>query len=112
MPNELQNSYSQQSQNKGLLSILTGQAEFSKKMVVLDTICYVTFTIVCILLVIFVPSFIAICPDLVTILTTGFVSLRLGYSAKATVENYKKLSSTFSNQSAEKEEEEEEIDNG
>lgn len=107
MPNELQNSYNQQSPNKGLLSILTGQAEFSKKMAVLDTICYVVFAITCILLVIFVPSFVSICPDLVTIFTTGFVSLRLGYSAKATVENYKKLSSTFSEQDPVEDEEEE-----
>ena len=65
--------------------------EFSKKMAIFDTIYYIVFIIASITLAIAWPAFAAICPDLVTIFTTGLITLRLGYTAKAGVENYKKI---------------------
>ena len=60
-------------------------------MAIFDTIYYIIFIIASITLAIVWPSFAAICPDLVTIFTTGLITLRLGYTAKAGIENYKKI---------------------
>ena len=60
-------------------------------MAIFDTIYYIAFIVVSITLAVIWPAFAAICPDLVTIFTTGLVTLRLGYAAKAGVENYKKI---------------------
>lgn len=101
----------QQSENKrqGLLSIFLGQAEFSKKMAIFDTIYYIVFIVAVVTLAVIWPDFAAICPDLVTIFTTGLVTLRLGYVAKAGVENYKKIERSMRNPSYHEEEEEEEV---
>lgn len=86
----------QSSKNKkGLLAILTGQAEFSKKMAIFDTIYYIVFATACIILACIWPAFAAICPDLVTIFTTGLITLRLGYTAKAGLENLNKIRANF-----------------
>ena len=97
----------QQSENKrqGLLSIFLGQAEFSKKMAIFDTIYF--FVVAAVTLAVIWPDFAAICPDLVTIFTTGLVTLRLGYVAKAGVENYKKIERSMRNPSYREEGEEE-----
>lgn len=80
----------QQSKNK-IFGLFSSQMEFSKKMAIFDTIYYIIFIIASITLAIAWPAFAAICPDLVTIFTTGLITLRLGYTAKAGVENYKKI---------------------
>lgn len=92
-------SKAQQSQKnkQTLLSILLGQSEFSKKMAVFDTIYYIIFSAACIILACIWPSFAAICPDLITIFTTGLITLRLGYAAKAGVENFTKIKNDFEN---------------
>lgn len=66
-------------------------------MAIFDTIYYIVFIIASIILAIAWPAFAAICPDLVTIFTTGLITLRLGYTAKAGVENYKKIGSAMKN---------------
>ena len=60
-------------------------------MAIFDTIYYIVFIVAAVTLAVIWPDFAAICPDLVTIFTTGLVTLRLGYVAKAGVENYKKI---------------------
>lgn len=86
----------QQSKNK-IFGLFSSQMEFSKKMAIFDTIYYIVFIIASIILAIAWPAFAAICPDLVTIFTTGLITLRLGYTAKAGVENYKKIGSAMKN---------------
>jgi hypothetical protein len=76
-------------------------------MAIFDTIYYIVFIIVAITLAVIWPDFAAICPDLVTIFTTGLVTLRLGYAAKAGVENYKKIERSMRDPSYREEEEEE-----
>lgn len=89
-------SKAQQSQKgKGLISILLGNAEFSKKMAVFDTIYYIVFAVASITLACIWQPFAAICPELLTIFTTGLVTLRLGYVAKAGAENFAKIKNTF-----------------
>lgn len=103
-------SKEQQLENKrqGLLSIFLGQAEFSKKMAIFDTIYYIIFVVASIILACVWPPFAGICPDLVTIFTTGLVTLRLGYTAKASLENWNKIKSKFRKSSHEEEYEENE----
>lgn len=96
-PSKAQQSQKNKKARKGLLSVLLGQSEFSKKMAVFDTVYYIVFAAVCIVAAIIWPSFAAICPDLVTIFTTGLVTLRLGYVAKAGVENFTKIKKDFEN---------------
>lgn len=84
-------SKEQQSQKNKVFNLFSSQMEFSKKMAIFDTIYYIVFIIVSITLAIVWPAFAAICPDLVTIFTTGLITLRLGYTAKAGIENYKKI---------------------
>lgn len=84
-------SKEQQSSSNKAFSLVFSQMEFSKKMAIFDTIYYIVFIIASITLAIVWPSFAAICPDLVTIFTTGLITLRLGYTAKAGIENYKKI---------------------
>lgn len=84
-------SKERQSQKNKVFSLFSSQMEFSKKMAIFDTIYYIVFIIVSITLAVVWPAFAAICPDLVTIFTTGLITLRLGYTAKAGIENYKKI---------------------
>lgn len=84
-------SKEQQSSKSKAFNLFSSQMEFSKKMAIFDTIYYIVFIIASITLAIVWPAFAAICPDLVTIFTTGLITLRLGYTAKAGVENYKKI---------------------
>lgn len=86
----------QSSKSKGIFSLFLKQAEFSKRMAIFDTIYYIAFVIICIISSIIWPDFAVICPELITILTTGLVTLRLGYTAKAGFENWKKISSDIS----------------
>lgn len=76
-------------------------------MAIFDTIYYIVFIFAVIILAVVWPAFAAICPDLVTIFTTGLVTLRLGYVAKAGVENYKKIERSMRNPSYREEEDEE-----
>lgn len=88
-------SKEQQSQKNKVFNLFSSQMEFSKKMAIFDTIYYIVFIIASITLAIVWPAFAAICPDLVTIFTTGLITLRLGYTAKAGIENYKKIESSM-----------------
>ena len=84
-------SKEQQSSKNNAFKLFFNQLEFSKKMAIFDTAYYIVFILASITLAIVWPSFAAICPDLVTIFTTGLITLRLGYTAKAGIENYKKI---------------------
>lgn len=101
----------QQSKNK-IFGLFSSQMEFSKKMAIFDTIYYIVFIIASIILAITWPAFAAICPDLVTIFTTGLITLRLGYTAKAGVENYKKIERSMRGYNAYEYEQEEEEELG
>ena len=91
---------------QSLLSIFLGQAEFSKKMAIFDTIYYIIFVVASIILACVWPPFTGICPELITIFTTGLITLRLGYTAKAGLENWNKIKSNFKESSYEEDDEE------
>ena len=91
---------------QSLLSIFLGQAEFSKKMAIFDTIYYIIFVVASIILACVWPPFAGICPELITIFTTGLITLRLGYTAKAGLENWNKIKSNFKEPSGEEDDEE------
>lgn len=104
-------SKEQQQQKNNIFALFSSQMEFSKKMAIFDTIYYIVFILVSVTLAIIWPAFAAICPDLVTIFTTGLITLRLGYTAKAGIENYKKIERSMRDKNSyeyeyEKEEEE------
>ena len=90
-------SKEQQQQKNNIFALFSSQMEFSKKMAIFDTIYYIVFILVSVILAIIWPAFAAICPDLITIFTTGLITLRLGYTAKAGIENYKKIERSMRN---------------
>ena len=108
MQNLQQKPSKEQLTNKrqSLLSIFLGQAEFSKKMAIFDTIYYIIFVVASIILACVWPPFAGICPELITIFTSGFITLRLGYTANAGLENWNKIKSNFKESSCEEDDEE------
>lgn len=69
--------------------------EFSKKLTLVDIIVYVTLTIVLLIVLLVRPELGAFAQNIFAYMTTAYVSLRLGYTAKAGVENYKKIAQTY-----------------
>ena len=65
--------------------------EFSKRLTLVDIVVYVVLTIVLLSILIIRPELGAFAQNIFAYLTTAYVSLRLGYTAKAGVENYKKI---------------------
>lgn len=88
-------SKEQQQQKNNIFALFSSQMEFSKKMAIFDTIYYIVFILISVTLAIIWPAFAAICPDLITIFTTGLITLRLGYTAKAGLENLNKIRANF-----------------
>ena len=69
--------------------------EFSKRLTLVDIVVYVVLTIVLLSILIIRPELGAFAQNIFAYLTTAYVSLRLGYTAKAGVENYKKIAQTY-----------------
>ena len=69
--------------------------EFSKKLTIIDIVAWI-FLSLCILILLLVrPELGAFIQSIFAYITTAYVSLRLGYTAKAGVENYKKIAQTY-----------------
>lgn len=69
--------------------------EFSKRLTVIDIVAWV-FLSLCILLILLLrPELGTFIQNIFAYITTAYVSLRLGYTAKAGVENYKKIAQTY-----------------
>ena len=68
--------------------------EFSKQLTIIDICCWAIITLVLLIVMLVVPSLAEYCVSIFGGATAAYVSLRLGYTAKAGVENYKKISTS------------------
>lgn len=69
--------------------------EFSKRLTILDIVVYVILTIIMLIILLIRPELGAFAQNIFAYMTTAYVSLRLGYTAKAGVENYKKIAENY-----------------
>ena len=69
--------------------------EFSKKLTIIDVITWVFLALVLLIILLLRPELGAFAQNIFAYLTTAYVSLRLGYTAKAGVENYKKIAENY-----------------
>ena len=69
--------------------------EFSKRLTIVDIVCWSFITALLLVVMLVQPSLAQYCVNIFTTATAAYVSLRLGYTAKAGVENYKKISQTY-----------------
>lgn len=70
--------------------------EFSKKLTIVDIICWSIISLILLIIMLVQPDVATYCVSIFNVETAAYVSLRLGYTAKAGVENYKKIASTYS----------------
>ena len=68
--------------------------EFSKQLTIIDICGWTIVTLVLLIVMLVVPSLAEYCVSIFGGATAAYVSLRLGYTAKAGVENYQKINST------------------
>lgn len=68
--------------------------EFSKQLTMIDICCWAITTLLLLIVMLVQPSLASYCINIFNATTAAYVSLRLGYTAKAGIENYKKISST------------------
>lgn len=71
------------------------QMEFSKQLTMIDIVCWAIITLLLLIVMLVEPSLAPYCISIFQAATAAYVSLRLGYTAKAGVENYKKISATY-----------------
>ena len=89
----------QQQTNEGFLRrLITKANEHSKKLTIIDTVIYVFLMIALITVMIIWPHIADYCVDAMGYVTTAFVAVRLGYSAKGAVENFMKIKSNITSQ--------------
>lgn len=69
--------------------------EFSKQLSIVDIVCWTIITLLLLIVMLVQPSLAEYCVNIFGAATAAYVSLRLGYTAKAGVENYKKISATY-----------------
>lgn len=69
--------------------------EFSKRLTIVDIVCWGFITALLLVVMLIQPGLAQYCVSIFTTVTAAYVSLRLGYTAKAGVENYKKISQTY-----------------
>lgn len=69
--------------------------EFSKKLTIADDIGYIFLALGILAILVLQPELGTFAQNIFAYLTTAYVSLRLGYTAKAGVENYKKISENY-----------------
>lgn len=66
--------------------------EFSKILAIIDTAVWVLLCIAALILLCIFPQSASYFSSILTTISTSFVAVRLAYSAKSGVENYKKIS--------------------
>ena len=69
--------------------------EFSKKLTLIDIVAWLFLALCMFLILLLRPELGSFVQNIFAYLTTAYVSLRLGYTAKAGVENYKKIAQTY-----------------
>lgn len=84
-----------QSKNSQKRKQQKSKLEFSKRLTIVDIICWAVITILLLVVMLFQPGIATYCVNIFNAATAAYVSLRLGYTAKAGVENYKKISQNY-----------------
>lgn len=69
--------------------------EFSKQLSIIDIVCWTIITLLLLIVMLVQPALAEYCVSIFGAATAAYVSLRLGYTAKAGVENYKKISQSY-----------------
>lgn len=82
----------QQSNDNFIKKLITKANEHSKKLTIVDTIIYFVLTILSLATMIIWPQLAEYCVAAISCVATTFVAVRLGYSAKSAIENFKKIS--------------------
>lgn len=88
----------QQYRRKPITSIkqkTSKKLDFSKKLTIIDISCWVIITLLILIIMLVEPVLAEPCINIFGGSTAAYVSLRLGYTAKAGVENYKKISQSY-----------------
>lgn len=75
--------------------------EFSKKLAVADVVIYCVLMAALVVTMMFKNTASQLCVNAMTVISTVYTSLRLGYSAKATIENFQKIKNDLANCSCE-----------
>lgn len=98
MPDQLQkpSSSAAQRQRSRAKNSKYKKLEFSKKLTIVDIITWATITLVLLIVMLVQPGIATYCVSIFNAVTAAYVSLRLGYTAKAGVENYKKIANSYS----------------
>lgn len=86
-----------QQQKKAKKKKTSKKLEFSKKLSIVDIICWAVITVLLLIVMLVQPSLASYCVGIFNASTAAYVSLRLGYTAKAGVENYKKIAQNYTN---------------
>lgn len=68
---------------------------FSKKLTLIDIATWAILSIIILILLLTRPELGMYMQNIFAYMTTAYVSLRLGYTAKAGVENYKKIAQNY-----------------
>ena len=66
-------------------------------MTIIDIGCWAIISLLLLIVMLLVPELADYCVNIFGGATAAYVSLRLGYTAKAGVENYKKISNQYRN---------------
>lgn len=89
------NSAATQTRRKRKVTSVKKPMEFSKQLTMIDICCWAIVTLLLLIVMLVQPELASYCINIFNAATAAYVSLRLGYTAKAGVENYKKISSTI-----------------
>ena len=92
---QLSNFVEKQQRRKRKVTSVKKPMEFSKQLTMIDICCWVIITLLILIVMLVQPGLAEYCVSIFGATTAAYVSLRLGYTAKAGVENYKKISSSY-----------------
>ena len=84
----------QMSRRRNTIKMKPKKIEFSKQLTIIDICCWTIITLVLLIVMLVMPTLAEYCVSIFGGATAAYVSLRLGYTAKAGVENYQKINST------------------
>ena len=96
MPDQLRQPSNCAAKRRQKQSVKT-HLEFSKQLTIIDIGCWAIISLLLLIIMLLVPELADYCVNIFGGATAAYVSLRLGYTAKAGVENYKKISNQYRN---------------
>lgn len=92
---QLSNFVEKQQRRKRKVTSVKKPMEFSKQLTMIDICCWAIITLLILIVMLVQPGLAEYCVSIFGATTAAYVSLRLGYTAKAGIENYKKISSSY-----------------